>query len=512
MGHARALLALPALRADRARARGGSEAAFGARGGKPRRGRAEAAASRAAAPRVRPRRRAARGGGVAATGHDGADQAARAGKAPASSSLHYAEPRAARSAAREAQIADAHSVRRRRALTRLCAKPLIIQRFALRGNADACLAAEQADPHRPPVAVVCDRRLDADSRSLWGMQRRFSALLGGFVNIAAGAVFAIGRHARHGARPQASDAARRSRAEAAKIVAHRVAAVAGADDLQGGRALGVFRRVCPDVVIFSAAIAVRDADNQQDLIAWPPQELTPTSYIGHHLTHAHDIARRGAVLDAAPRHARHVGRCSASSAFGFLWLGGARRDRGRAGQAPGVRRACCSTSSTTRSKGIFHGDRSFVAPLALTVFVWVLLMNAMDFLPVDIVALDLRARLPPAQLAPGADRRREHDLRARAVGVGADDLLSIKVKGLGGWIHELFCAPFGSQPAAVAGQFLFNLVEYISKPLSHSLRLFGNMYAGEIIFLLLWLWAATGLVGHDLRRRCSAWAGRSSTS
>ncbi len=72
---------------------------------------------------------------------------------------------------------------------------------------------------------------------------------------------------------------------------------------------------------------------------------------------------------------------------------------------------------------------------------------------------------------------------------------SIKVKGLGGWIHELFCAPFGSNPLLWPANFLFNLIEYVSKPLSHSLRLFGNMYAGEIIFLLLWLLAATSVVG-----------------
>jgi F-type H+-transporting ATPase subunit a len=72
---------------------------------------------------------------------------------------------------------------------------------------------------------------------------------------------------------------------------------------------------------------------------------------------------------------------------------------------------------------------------------------------------------------------------------------SIKVKGLGGWIHEFFCAPFGSNPLVWPANFLFNLIEYVSKPLSHSLRLFGNMYAGEIIFLLLGMWAATGLAG-----------------
>jgi F-type H+-transporting ATPase subunit a len=72
---------------------------------------------------------------------------------------------------------------------------------------------------------------------------------------------------------------------------------------------------------------------------------------------------------------------------------------------------------------------------------------------------------------------------------------SIKVKGLGGWIHELFCAPFGANPLVWPFNLLFNLVEYVSKPLSHSMRLFGNMYAGEVIFLLIGMWAATGLSG-----------------
>jgi F-type H+-transporting ATPase subunit a len=72
---------------------------------------------------------------------------------------------------------------------------------------------------------------------------------------------------------------------------------------------------------------------------------------------------------------------------------------------------------------------------------------------------------------------------------------SIKVKGFGGWIHELFYSPFGTKIWVLPLNFLFNLIEYVSKPLSHSLRLFGNMYAGEVIFLLLGMWAATGLSG-----------------
>ena len=70
----------------------------------------------------------------------------------------------------------------------------------------------------------------------------------------------------------------------------------------------------------------------------------------------------------------------------------------------------------------------------------------------------------------------------------------IRTKGLGGWIHELVCTPFGNNVFLWIPNLLFNIVEYVSKPLSHSLRLFGNMYAGEIIFLLRWMMAAAGLV------------------
>jgi len=124
----------------------------------------------------------------------------------------------------------------------------------------------------------------------------------------------------------------------------------------------------------------------------------------------------------------------------------------------------------------------------------VLLMNAMDFLPVDIMAWLLGlVGIHSWRLVPTAD---VNTTFALALSVWLLMIyFSVKVKGFGGFIHELFCSPFGSNPLLWPANFLFNLVEYISKPLSHSLRLYGNMYAGEIIFLLLWLWAATGLVG-----------------
>ena len=144
-----------------------------------------------------------------------------------------------------------------------------------------------------------------------------------------------------------------------------------------------------------------------------------------------------------------------------------------------------------QAAGIFHhGDRSkFVAPAAATVFIWVVLMNAMDHIPADLVSTALGwVGIHEWRLVPTADVNTTFALSLSVFGMMI--WFSIAAKGAGGWIHELFCAPFGKHPLLWPANLLFNGVEYVSKPLSHSLRLFGNMYAGEILFLLLWLWAA----------------------
>ncbi len=147
--------------------------------------------------------------------------------------------------------------------------------------------------------------------------------------------------------------------------------------------------------------------------------------------------------------------------------------------------------------GIFHGDRNkFVAPLAFTVFVWVVLMNSMDFLPADLVTWVL-GFFPHTEhgfrVVPTADVSTTFAL---ALSVWLLMIFfAIQQKGFLGFLHELFTAPFGNHWLLWPVNLLFNLVEYISKPLSHSLRLFGNMYAGEIIFLLLWLLASVGMAG-----------------
>ena len=231
------------------------------------------------------------------------------------------------------------------------------------------------------------------------------------------------------------------------------------------------------------------------------KEFNATDYIQHHLTFLNkQVGASEAEFWTLNVDSLVTAVILGVVALGFLWW----VVRGATSGVPSKRQAFVEVLVgfvDDQAKGIFRaGDRNaFVAPAALTVFVWVLLMNAMDFLPIDFIAgglelLGLHAWRP----VPTAD---VNTTFALALSVWFLMIwFSIAAKGLGGWIHELFCAPFGIKPLWASPflaffNLLFNLIEYVSKPLSHSLRLFGNMYAGEIIFLLLWLLAASGLFG-----------------
>jgi F-type H+-transporting ATPase subunit a len=224
--------------------------------------------------------------------------------------------------------------------------------------------------------------------------------------------------------------------------------------------------------------------------------LTPSEYIQHHLTFLTKPVGDGGFWSI------NVDSVVTSVllgvvGLGFIWW----VVRGATVGVPGRRQAFVEwliSFVDDQVKGIFHhGDRNrFVAPLALTVFVWVVLMNAMDFLPADLVALVTHHVSDHGyRYVPTAD---VNTTFALALTVWLLMIFfSVAVKGAGGFVHELFCAPFGSNPLLWPANFLFNCVEYLSKPLSHSLRLFGNMYAGEILFLLLWMWAAHSALASD---------------
>ncbi len=143
-------------------------------------------------------------------------------------------------------------------------------------------------------------------------------------------------------------------------------------------------------------------------------------------------------------------------------------------------------------KSTFHGKSNVIAPLALTIFVWVLLMNLMDLIPVDFLPW-IAGQV--GYYAFGVD---PHDVYMKvvpttdvnmtfALSIGVFILMifySIKIKGFGGFMKELYAHPFNT-PWLYWFNFILELVALLAKPLSLSLRLFGNLYAGELIFILI---------------------------
>ena len=217
---------------------------------------------------------------------------------------------------------------------------------------------------------------------------------------------------------------------------------------------------------------------------------TPTEYIEHHLSFFTRSVGEGDFWTV------NVDTIVMSLilgvlGLGFLWLATRKATPG----VPSKHQAfveLCVGFVNDQVKGIYHGESRWVAPIALTVFVWVVLMNSMDFLPVDILAAGLGAvGLHNWRVVPTADINTTFALALTVFALMI--IYGIKAKGLGGWTKELFVAPFGSFFLLWPVNFLFQMVEFISKPLSHSLRLYGNMYAGEILFLLLAMLASAGL-------------------
>lgn len=134
-------------------------------------------------------------------------------------------------------------------------------------------------------------------------------------------------------------------------------------------------------------------------------------------------------------------------------------------------------------KDCFHGDRKFIAPLALTIFSWVFLMNFMDIVPVDLVpALAAKMGLPYFRAVPTADLNLTLGMALFVFFLII--FYSLKMKGVSGFTKELTLQPF-NHPAFIPVNLILEGVGLIAKPISLALRLFGNLYAGELIFILL---------------------------
>jgi F-type H+-transporting ATPase subunit a len=149
-----------------------------------------------------------------------------------------------------------------------------------------------------------------------------------------------------------------------------------------------------------------------------------------------------------------------------------------------------------QAKAMVHGSLKYIAPLALTVFVWVAVMNAIDLLPVDwFPTAAKKLGVPYLRPLPTADLNLTFGLALGTLILAF--YYSVKIKGLGGFLHELVAAPFGSAKMTLnpltwiaalllaLANLLFNMIEYVGRTFSHGMRLFGNMYAGELIFFLI---------------------------
>jgi F-type H+-transporting ATPase subunit a len=213
-----------------------------------------------------------------------------------------------------------------------------------------------------------------------------------------------------------------------------------------------------------------------------------TEYISHHLTHLY------VGDDPKAFWTLHLDTLLMSTLLGLVgllmfWLIARKATAGVPGRGQAVIEMVVEFIDG-QVKELYHGDRRFIAPLALTIFVWVFLMNSMDFLPLDlpgIIAGWFGAHY--WRVVPTADLNATFAMSLTVFLLIL--VFSVKAKGVGGFFHELFTAPFGSNPLLWIPNFFLNLVELLSKPVSLAMRLFGNMYAGELVFMLIALLGAS---------------------
>jgi len=221
---------------------------------------------------------------------------------------------------------------------------------------------------------------------------------------------------------------------------------------------------------------------------------TAGEYIGHHLTHWQNKPMEG-VIDFSVYNLDSIIWAVVLGIVGsfFLW----KAARAATAGVPGRFQAAVEIlveMVDNQAKGIVHNakSRKLVAPMALAVFIWIFLMNAMDLLPVDLLpkvwetlfgVMGLDTHHAYLRVVPTADL-------STTLGLSVSVLLvcvayNIKIKGMGGWVHELFTAPFGNHPILWPVNFLMQMIEFAAKTVSHGMRLFGNMYAGELVFMLI---------------------------
>ena len=222
---------------------------------------------------------------------------------------------------------------------------------------------------------------------------------------------------------------------------------------------------------------------------------TASEYIVHHLQHLQNINQTKIVdFTVINYDSIIVGLVLGALTLLILWSAARKATSGVPGRFQAAVEILVEMVDNQAKANIHSAEsRKFIAPLGLTVFVWIFLMNFMDMLPVDGLPVlwqgvtgDSHAYL---RVVPTADL-------STTLGLAFAVLLlrfwySVKIKGAGGWAHELVSAPFGTSKNPIFAlilavvNVLMQVIEYVANTVSHGMRLFGNMYAGELVFMLI---------------------------
>ena len=228
---------------------------------------------------------------------------------------------------------------------------------------------------------------------------------------------------------------------------------------------------------------------------------TASEYIVHHLQHLQTVEQKS-IVDFSVFNIDSIVIAAILGVIGCftLWMAARKATSGVPGRFQAAVEIMVEMVDN-QAKGVIHNaeSRKMIGPLALTVFVWIFLMNFMDMLPVDL----LPSLWGMAYEAAGYGTAHDAYLRvvptadlSTTLGLSTSVLLiclfyNVKIKGIGGWAHELVCAPFGTSKnpifAVILGvvNFAMQMIEFLAKTVSHGMRLFGNMFAGELVFMLI---------------------------
>lgn len=219
-------------------------------------------------------------------------------------------------------------------------------------------------------------------------------------------------------------------------------------------------------------------------------ELTPTSYIQHHLHNLTAQVGEGGFMTL------HVDTLVSSVLMGLLmvflfWLATRKPTAGVPGKWQAFVEICLEFVDR-QARDTYHGTSKLVTPIAITLFFWILLMNMLKFIPADFIAKPLEwLGVPYWKPVPTADVNATLGMSISVFFLML--FFALRAKGLGHFTAEFLTAPFGKW--MMPFNLILNTVEWLSKPISLAMRLFGNMFGGEIVFLLIWVLGGAGILG-----------------